>query len=428
MYLSKLPYEIIIPEMVRVKQKYDISAIDDIRQKIHNEFERTNVLGKIKENDKIAITAGSRGINRIDEILRIIIEEVKTAGGNPYILSAMGSHGGNTIDGQREILEGYGITEEKMKSPVICEVETVEIGKNSFGMPVYFDKLSMEADGIIAVNRIKQHTDYDGDIESGVLKMLAIGLGRRAGAQQIHELGTKGMTEVMPASVKVILEKAPVICGMGIVEDAIDGIANIEVMEVENIFEKERGLLRWVKENSPKFYFNSIDVLIVDEIGKNISGVCLDTNVIGRNMVWGEDDPKTPQINRIVALNLTDDSHGNALGVGLSDVITKRLYEKINFNTYYTNVMTSTLLEITKIPVIGINDETAIKIALKTCWTADKEKAKVARIKNTLSLSEILVSRTLLETEKDNKNIEPIGEFSRMEFDEAGVIKPFLNV
>ena len=205
-------------------------------------------------------------------------------------------------------------------------------------------------------------------------------------------------------------------------------IANIEVMEVENIFEKEHKLLEWVKENSPKFYFNFIDVLIVDDVGKNISGVCLDTNVIGRNMVWGEDDPKRPQINRIVALNLTDDSHGNALGIGLSDVITKRLYEKIDFNAYYTNVMTSTLVERTKIPVIGINDEMAIKIALKTCWAADKEKAKAARIKNTLSLSEILVSRALLETEKDNKNIEPVGDFFRMEYDEAGVIKPFLNV
>ncbi|MCK4967042.1 DUF2088 domain-containing protein, partial [bacterium] len=207
MYLSKLPYDITIPEMIRVKQKYDVSAIDDIWQKIHDEFEKTNVISKIKENDKIAITAGSRGINRIGEILRIIVEEVKSAGGCPYILSAMGSHGGNTIEGQREILEGYGITEEKMKAPVICEIETVEIGKNSFGMPVYFDKLSMEADGIIAVNRIKQHTDFNGDIESGVLKMLAIGLGRGAGAQQIHELGTKGMMEVMPASVEVILEK-----------------------------------------------------------------------------------------------------------------------------------------------------------------------------------------------------------------------------
>jgi hypothetical protein len=422
MYLKELPNDIFLPEMIKVKQKFDTPSVGDIKKKIREEFEKIQIHKKIKPKSKIAITAGSRGIKNIVEILSYVVEEVKGLGGEPFILSAMGSHGGNTIEGQREILESYGITEETMQAPVVCATDVVEIGKNSYGMPVYFDKIALDSDGIIAVNRIKSHTDFRSNIGSGILKMLAIGLGRAEGASQIHELGVRGLNKIFPDSAKVILKKAPVICGLGIIENVLLEIAHIEAIEPENMEKKEIELLKWAREISPKFQFKNIDLLVIDEIGKNISGVCMDTNVIGRIMVWGEEEPKYPQINRIAALNLTDESHGNVIGIGLADIITKKIYEKIDFNVYYKNILTASLIERGKIPIVAENDEIAIKWAFKTCWAQDKKKAKVVRIKNTLMLSEISISKSIYEEEKRNGKIETISDFFNLKFDSEGML------
>ncbi len=423
MYLKKLPEGAELPEMIKVKQEFDIPAVKNINEKVSEEFKKTNINKKIKPGSKIAITAGSRGIKKISEILSLIVEEVKLLGAEPFILSAMGSHGGNTVEGQREILSGYGITEEKMGAPVICSTDVVEIGKNSFGIPVYFDKIALNSDGIIAVNRIKSHTDYRRTIQSGIMKILSIGLGREKGATQIHELGVRGLNDVLPASARLILEKAPVILGIGIIENALLNIAHIEAIEPETIEMREMELLKWSMEISPKFLFNDIDLLIVNEIGKNISGVGMDTKVIGRMMVWGEDEWKSPKINRIATLDLTEESHGNVIGIGLSDIITRRIYEKIDFDVSYTNILASSMIDRGKIPIIANSDEVAIKWALKTCWAENKRMAKVVNIKNTLNLSEIFISKSILDEQKENDKIKPIGEFIEFEFDSSGTLK-----
>jgi len=422
MYLKMLPREVSLPEMIKVRQKFDTPTVENVRKKIREEFEKIKINEKIKPGNKIAITAGSRGIKKICEILSYIVDEVKMAGGEPFILSAMGSHGGNTVKGQREILESYGITEDKIRAPIVCSADVVEIGRNSYGLPVYFDKVALNSDGIIPVNRIKSHTDFRSIVGSGILKILAIGLGREKGASQIHELGVKGLTKIFPDSAKVILKKAPVLFGVGIIENAFLEVAHIEAIEPDNIEKREIELLKWAREISPKFYFNNIDLLIIDEIGKNISGVCIDTNVVGRMMVWGEKEPEYPGISRIAALNLTDESHGNVIGIGLADIITKKIYEKIDFNVYYINILASTMIDRGKIPIVAENDEVAIKWALKTCWAEDKKKARVARIKNTLMLNEISISKAIFDEERENDRIEPIGELFNLEFDRSGIL------
>ncbi|MFC1562918.1 lactate racemase domain-containing protein, partial [candidate division KSB1 bacterium] len=416
------PEGIVLPKMIRARQKFDTPSVENIRKRISEEFKKTNINKQIKSGSKIAITAGSRGIKRIGEILSYIIEEVKLLGGEPFIISAMGSHGGNTIDGQKKILESYGITEKNMGAPIICAIDVVEIGKNSFGMPVYFDKIALDSDGIIAVNRIKSHTVFHSSVESGILKILSVGLGREKGASQIHELGVRGLKKVLPDSAKVIIEKVPVILGVGIIENALLEIAHIEAIEPDNIEKREIELLKWTKEISPKFLFENIDLLVVDEIGKNISGSCMDPNVIARMMIWGEEEPEYPKINRIAALDLTEESHGNVTGIGLSDIITRRLCEKINFDVYYTNILSANFLDRGKIPIVADSDEIAIKWALKTCWSEDKKKAKVVKIKNTLRLEEIFISKAILDEEKENDKLEPIGKFIDFEFDCSGVL------
>ncbi len=423
MYLKRLPKNVELPEMIKVKQKFDTPSVEDIEERISNEFKKTDINKKIKPGSRIAVTVGSRGIKNINEILSLIVKEVKSLGGEPFIISAMGSHGGNTVKGQREILESYGITESKMGAPVICAVDVVEIGKNSFGMPVYFDKIALTSDGIIAVNRIKSHTVYHSSTESGILKMLSIGLGREKGASQIHELGVRGLKNILLDSSKVIIEKTPVILGIGIIENALLDIAHIEAVKPANIEKREIELLKWAKEISPKFLFKDIDLLVIDEIGKNISGSGVDTNVIGRTMIWGEKELEYPKINRIAALDLTEESNGNVVGVGLTDIITKKLYEKIDFDTFYTNALASTFLDRGKIPIVAENDEVAIKWALKTCRAEDKKKAKVVKIKNTLMLEEIFISKTIFDEQKENNRIEPIGESINFEFNEQGMLK-----
>ena len=423
MYLKRLPGNIFLPEMVRVRQKFDNPTVDDIRNRISEEFKKTNINKKIKPGSRIAITAGSRGIKKISEILSYIVGEVKFLGGEPFIISAMGSHGGNTVEGQRKILKSYGITEEKMSAPVICAVDVTEIGKNSFGLPVYFDKIALDCDGIIAVNRIKSHTSFHSLTESGILKILSIGLGREKGASQIHDLGIRGLKKVVLDSAKVILKKTPVILGVGIIENSLLEIAHVEAIEPDKIEKREIELLKWAKKISPKFLFKYIDLLIVDEVGKNISGSGMDTNVIGRTMIWGEKELEYPKINRIAALDLTEGSHGNGVGIGLSDIITKRLYEKIDFNVSYTNALTACLIDRGKIPIIADNDEIAIKWALKTCWAENKKNAKIVKIKNTLSLSNIFISKAIFDEQKESDKIEKNSDFFDFEFNEQGILK-----
>ncbi|MGB9858934.1 MAG: lactate racemase domain-containing protein [Moorellaceae bacterium] len=414
---------VVLPQMYRVKQHFPDLALPDIPGKIREEMSKTQIGEKVAGGKRVAIAVGSRGINNIALIVKSVVEEVKNYGGRPFIVPAMGSHGGATAEGQKQVLESYGITEEYTGAPIISSMEVVSLGKTDQGVEVFMDKQAYGADAIIAINRIKLHTDFRGEIESGVLKLLAIGLGKHKGAANIHRYGAWGLKEHIPEVAKVMIKKSPVALGIGIVEDAYDHTAIIEAMEPEEIEEKEKRLLKTQRELMPSLPLDKIDVLIVEEMGKNISGCGMDTNVIGRIKIKGVPEPERPDIKVVVVLDLTEESHGNAVGIGLADLTTRRLVNKIDWEQMYANCITSTFPERGKIPVTLETDELAIKTAFMWIGPVRSREAKVIRIKNTLQLSEMYVSEACLEELKGHPNIELLEGPVNMQFDEGGNLR-----
>ncbi|MGB9661287.1 MAG: lactate racemase domain-containing protein [Moorellaceae bacterium] len=414
---------VVLPQMYRVKQHFPDLALPDIPGKIREEMSKTQIREKVAGGKRVAIAVGSRGINNIALIVKSVVEEVKNYGGRPFIVPAMGSHGGATAEGQKQVLESYGITEEYTGAPIISSMEVVSLGKTDQGVEVFMDKQAYGADAIIAINRIKLHTDFRGEIESGVLKLLAIGLGKHKGAANIHRYGAWGLKEHIPEVAKVMIKKSPVALGIGIVEDAYDHTAIIEAMEPEEIEEKEKRLLKTQRELMPSLPLDKIDVLIVEEMGKNISGCGMDTNVIGRIKIKGVPEPERPDIKVVVVLDLTEESHGNAVGIGLADLTTRRLVNKIDWEQMYANCITSTFPERGKIPVTLETDELAIKTAFMWIGPVRSREAKVIRIKNTLQLSEMYVSEACLEELKGHPNIELLEGPVNMQFDEGGNLR-----
>ena len=414
-----------LPKMVRVRQKIYAPKIDDYISVLRNELDKVGLKEKIKPGAKIAITAGSRGIAHIAEILATIVDEIKKVGGKPFIVPAMGSHGGATPEGQIAILKSLGITPESVGAPIYASMEVEEIGRLENGMPVYVDRIALKSDGIIVVNRVKPHTDFKGKIESGLMKMMAIGLGKQKGAETIHRYQLEGYHKLIPEAARFIIKNAPIIMGVAIVENAHHEIAVIRALKPEEIEKEEAKLLELAKDLMARIPFKEIDVLIVDEIGKDISGIGMDTNVIGR--FWAspqEYDPRTPKIKRIVVLDLSEKSHGNAIGIGLADITTKRVFSKIDFEATFMNCLTSTWPEPAKIPPFLPNDRDAILMAIRCCGPIDPLKAKIVRIKNTLDLEYMWISESLYELVKRDKElserIEILGEPREMQFDVLG--------
>jgi len=420
-----MPHYGLLPRMVRVRQKIHAPKIDDYISALKAELERAGLKERIKPGAKIAITAGSRGIAHIVEILATIVGEVKAAGGEPFIVPAMGSHGGATPEGQIEVLRRLGITPETVGAPIHASMEVEEVGRLSNGVPVYVDRLAMRSDGIIVVNRVKPHTDFKGRIESGLMKMMVIGLGKQKGAEVIHRYQLEGYHKLIPEAARLIMKRAPIIMGVAIVENARHEIALIKALKPEEIEEEEAKLLEIAKDLMARIPFREIDVLIVDEMGKDISGVGMDTNVIGRFWASPEErEIRAPRIKRIVVLDLSEESNGNAVGIGLADLTTERLVSKIDFETTFMNCLTSTWPETAKIPPFLSNDRDAILMAIRCCGPIDPLKAKIVRIKNTLELEYMWISEGLYEIVRQDKElserIEILGEPEDMQFDVLG--------
>lgn len=394
--------------MYKVKQTFDTDSISNIHGFL---LPRLNILNaKVKPGMHIAITAGSRGITDIAEITRDVVNWVKNRGAYPFIIPAMGSHGGAIADGQKEVLNNYGISEKSMGCPVKSSMQVVELEKKHSPVKVFMDKYAYESDGILLINRIKPHTNFRGDYESGLVKMATIGLGKHEQAFAIHTFGTKGMTDYIPAVAKDVFAAGKIIGGVGIIENAFDKPYRIEVLPAHEIMMKEPGLLDLAKKMMPSLPIRDIDVLIVDRIGKNISGVGLDPNIIGRMGIHGQKDPDYPVINSIYVRDLTEETYGNALGMGLSDVISRELFEKINYTVTYENVYTSGNYERVKIPVIAENDEQAVMYALRQNGETPAEDAKIIRILDTLHLEHLYLSQPVLDIIRKKANIEVIGE------------------
>ncbi|MBA7520340.1 hypothetical protein ES705_12436 [subsurface metagenome] len=410
-------------KLIKVYQKYDNKKINDIAEVISNEFKRIQLDQKIIPGMTIGITVGSRGIDNLQLIIKSIVSEVKKRKGIPFIVTAMGSHGGATAEGQKDILANYGITEESMGVPIKASMETVELGQLENGLPVYFDKIAYNADGIIVVNRVKVHTAFKAEIESGLHKMLSVGLGNHQGAKLVHSLGVKGIRDYMVEFAKVILKKAPILAGFGILENGYDQTLKIVAARPEEFVRVDKELLRECKQILPKLPVKNIDILVIQEMGKNISGTGMDTNVIGgiKDFKAGEYEPSI--IKKILVLDLTPETHGNALGIGMADMITRRLYEKIDLKATNMNTITTTFLDRARIPIVLETDRDAIGVGLKTIWNLPGISPRIIITKNTLKLDEMYVSEPIWEEIKDKQNISYELYWGKLEFDHGGNLK-----
>ena len=410
--------DIPIPRMLKIRQRFDDFRLADPLAVLREELKKPGAIDAIKPGQSVAVAVGSRGIANIAGITRTVIDAIKQAGAHPFIVPCMGSHGGATAQGQAEVLKHLGIDEERMGAPVRSSMEVVKLAELENGLPVYADKIASRADAIVIINRVKPHTAFRGRIESGIMKMIAIGLGKQKGAEACHQLGFKYMAENVPKMANVMLERLPIVFGVALVENAYDETCHVEVLPAGHIEEREMELLKLAKSKMPKIMFPEIDVLVVDYIGKNISGDGMDPNVTGRYPTPYAHGG--PDVNKIVVLDLTEESKGNANGVGTADFTTLRLASKADWPATYANGLTSTVCAPTKMATVLDNDYYAIKAAVKTSNILDYTKCRMVRIRDTLHLGEIEISEALREEAEKNPNIDILSEPYPLQFDEEG--------
>jgi hypothetical protein len=409
--LSDLVKDFEIPKMVKIRQNFPRPVIpaEEIPAALRKAIEHAGVLSRIKEGNVVAIAGSSRGIANAPIFYRELVAIVKERGGKPFIFPAMGSHGAATSEGQKQVLESMGITEEFCGCPIRSTMETVVIGyteKNH--LPVNIDKYACNADAIILFNRIKLHTSFRGAIESGLAKMAVIGIGKQKGAELCHSMGLEHMYDRIVEISDYVFRHSKVIFGVGVIENAYDETAEIVCHKAEDILEKEPALLKKATSLMASICFKNYDILIVDEIGKNISGTGMDCNVVSRFTSDTMPAEKRQQI--ITVLDLSEETRGNANGIGISDISTRRVWDKIDLEATYANPLTSLVIKSPKIPLIMDNDRSAIQASIKFCTGIDRTKPKIVRIKNTLELSEIYISEALMEEAKKFPHIEILSE------------------
>ncbi|MHB1134797.1 MAG: nickel pincer cofactor-dependent isomerase, group 22 [Chloroflexota bacterium] len=412
-----LPSDLKMPQMFKIRQRLEVPRVDDVAGTVRAELKRIGIEQLIKPGQRIAITAGSRGIVNIATIIKAIADEVKAQGAEPFIVPTMGSHGGATPEGQKEVLRNIGITEASVGAPILSSLEVVQIGKTADGVPVYLDKYASQADGIIVAARVKPHTDFEGPIESGLHKMMVIGLGKHKGALAMHRGAmTRGFQHTIPSVARVVLKEAPIICGLVTVENAYDQTAKIEAVKRDEFEAREMELLALAKRLIARLPFQEMHVLLVDEQGKDITGAGMDPNVIGRIQNKASDEPEFPKITRVIIRDLTEATHGNATGMGKADFTTRRLFEKIDYNSTYINCITGGAPEGARIPMVCENDKQALVYAMTTIGDKDDKTIKLMWIKNTLELEEMYVSEAFLPEVQAREDLQVLEGPVPMEF------------
>ena len=399
-FIADLLDPIPIPRVAGVSQKFDRPHMDDCGGALKQILNTSGALESVFPKMEIAIAVGSRGISNQPVLVKLIAEALREKGARPFLVPAMGSHGGATADGQKKMLEDLGFGGDKIGVPIRSSMETVRVGTSENGLPVHVDKNAHDADGIVIINRIKPHTSFRAPYESGLMKMIAIGLGKQKGAEICHELGIERIAENFPAIARVTIEKENILFAIGLLENAYHETCRIELLRKEEIETEEPKLQEEAKRLLPKLHFTDIDVLVIDEIGKNISGTGFDTNVVGRYHTPGCSGG--PSVTRLVILNVTDESHGNANGLGIADFTTRRIFDQFSFENTYPNALTSTVLPSVKIPMVLETDLLAIKAAIKTCNILDKRNVRLIRIKNTNEIERIEVSESMLDGVRGN--------------------------
>ena len=420
--VSSLLADVPIPKMFRAEQKFPRESIKPqaIPAKIFSELSQEPFAQKIRPGMHIAITAGSRGIANVAIITRAIADFVKSRGAVPFIVPAMGSHGGATPEGQLEVLSGYGITPDSMDCEIRSSMDVVELGRSDTGQNVYVDRNAYDSDGIIVSCRLKPHNAFRGPYESGPCKMLAVGLGKQKGAEQVHSAGMGHIAENIPSIARVIIEKAPVLFALPCIENSYDETFRIEAIDAKDILDREPELLRFAFSQMPSILVGEGDVLIVDETGKNFSGTGVDPNITGTFST--EYASGGVKVQRTCFLDLSEESHGNALGVGLANVITRRFYEKIDPEKMYPNCITSTVLASARIPCVVATDKEAIQMCIRTCTGIDRENARVIRIPNSLHIGRIMLSEAYYADVRAGKwkGLTVESEPEELEFNEEG--------
>lgn len=414
-----------LPKMVRVKQLFPRISFDDVREAVQSELVSIGIESIIKSGDTIAVGAGSRGVANIAVSVKAIVDFLKDLGAKPFIFPAMGSHGGATPEGQIEVLYHYGISEKTMDVPIKSTMDTKVMGETADGLPVFLDQYAADADHVVPVNRVKSHTDFNGSIESGIMKMLAIGVGKQRGANMYHRaFFSYGFEHVIRTSAALLIDSGKVPFGLALVENAYGETALVKAILAKDILSTEQKLLAQSKEISAKLPFDTLDLLIVDWMGKNISGTGMDTNVIGRYMQNFEPEPDKPSYLRILVCDLTEESAGNATGIGLADFTTKRLVDKFDKKSTYMNCITSLGPQKSRIPFHFDSDREAITVALDTIGLRPPEDARIVRIESTLKLSQIHISESLLEPAQLMSSLEILSEPEPLGFDSNGNLPP----
>ena len=419
-YVASLVSDTIVPRMFQVRQIFPRPKIapEEIPEIIDHLLSEEKIASRVKPGMRIAITAGSRGIANNALTTKCIADFCKKRGAKPFVVPAMGSHGGATAEGQRAVLESYGITEEYLGCPILSSMEVKKIGVNEEGYDVCIDKNAAESDGIILGCRIKPHTAFRGPYESGLMKMMAIGLGKQVGAQQCHEAGFKNMAKNVPMWGRCILKNAPILFGLPTIENAFDETCKIVAVAAEDIETEEPALLKEAFGYMPRIWVDSCDVLIVDQIGKNFSGDGMDPNITGTFCT----PYATGGINaqRVAVLDLSPETHGNGIGLGYASATTKRVFDQLDLASMYPNAITCTVLGGVRIPIVMESDKECIQCCIQTCNEIDKSKPRLVRIPNSLHLEHIQLSESYYEEAKENPHLEIESEPEELPFDREG--------
>ena len=415
--------DVALPKMATAHQRFNATHISDVEQAVLTQMSRPEISARVTSGMTVAIGAGSRGVANIDTAVRATVQALRERGAEPFIFPAMGSHAGATAEGQQALLAGYGITEDGVGAPVRASMDTVQIAEMADGTPLHIDRHAHDADGIVLINRIKPHTTFRGTIESGIAKMIVIGMGKIQGATHMHWHGMDRFPEVLPEAATTIMEHSSFLFGVGMVENAYDQTAIVETLLPNTLLEHEAELQAKAKSLMGRLYFSDIDLLLIDQMGKEISGAGFDPNITGRNNrgVTGFDDPR---VQKIVVLGLTDKTKGNATGLGLADVITKRLFDAIDYPATYGNVITSAYLDGALIPISMPTDQQAIQLAVKTLIRVKQGEARIVRIRDTLSLDKIAVSEPMLAEVDQHADMSITGEAEPFAFAADGTLDP----
>ena len=411
--------------LVRVRQSFPVRALPDVAAAVRETLEAAEWTKQMRAGARIAVGAGSRGIQNIDVIVKAVCDFWKSRGCEPFIIPVMGSHGAATAEGQAEVLHHYGITEERMGAPIVSSLDVVPIGTTPEGIEVSMDRHAFESDGVMLCSRVKWHTDFEGRLESGVHKMMAIGLGKWEGAKRYHTWALRlGMEQVIRSVGQVVLSTGKMLGGLAILEDAHHNTAEVHALGVDGMVEQEEELLARAKSWKANIPVRECDLLIVDEMGKNFSGAGMDTKVINRSVagpnVWRD----VPVIRRVFVRDLSSLSYGNAIGIGFADIAADRLIDKIDYGPTWINGLTSSTTQPGATPMHFASDRECIENILPTCGKLDPDQCTIVWIPNTMDLAECLVSENLLPELEDKPEIEILGEPREFEFDADGALVP----